>query len=93
MTTILSAFFTVDSRWATTMKVWPFNASNLLSASWTIPSDSASNADVASSSMRMVGCMMTARAMATRCFCPPLSCVPLSPTSVVYLSGKSSIKE
>jgi len=31
------------------------------------------------------GSMMTARAMAMRCFCPPDSCTPRSPTSVSYL--------
>mmetsp|Transcript_17775 Transcript_17775/g.41406 ORF Transcript_17775/g.41406 Transcript_17775/m.41406 type:complete len:173 (-) Transcript_17775:1411-1929(-) len=57
-----------------------------------MPSDSASSADVASSSNKMVGCIITARAIATRCFCPPESCVPFSPTRVAYLSGKSSMK-
>jgi len=37
---------------------------------------SVSNADVASSNNSILGSLIKARAMATRCFCPPDSCVP-----------------
>ena len=37
---------------------------------------SVSNADVASSNSNILGSLIKARAMATRCFCPPDSCVP-----------------
>ena len=45
---------------------------------------SVSSADVASSSKRIFGFLISALAMATLCFCPPLNCVPLSPTFVSY---------
>jgi len=37
---------------------------------------SVSKADVASSRSNILGSLIKARAMATRCFCPPDSCVP-----------------
>lgn len=40
-------------------------------ASWTIRSDSVSNALVASSRRRILGDLITARAIAILCFCPP----------------------
>mmetsp|Transcript_3612 Transcript_3612/g.8405 ORF Transcript_3612/g.8405 Transcript_3612/m.8405 type:complete len:92 (-) Transcript_3612:1252-1527(-) len=61
-------------------------------ASWTMPSDSASKADVASSSRRMVGFARMARAIATRCFWPPLSWIPRSPTRVSYPFSHSEMK-
>mmetsp|Transcript_50780 Transcript_50780/g.130890 ORF Transcript_50780/g.130890 Transcript_50780/m.130890 type:complete len:144 (+) Transcript_50780:115-546(+) len=89
-TTMRSAFRTVDRRWATTMDVPPARRSiSLFRASCTMRSDSASSAEVASSSSRIVGSTSSARAMATRCFWPPLSWMPRSPTSVSYLSGNS----
>ena len=42
----------------------------------------ASDAEVASSKIRMAGFLSRARAMATRCFSPPLSLRPRSPTSL-----------
>mmetsp|Transcript_69515 Transcript_69515/g.154987 ORF Transcript_69515/g.154987 Transcript_69515/m.154987 type:complete len:102 (-) Transcript_69515:18-323(-) len=51
-------------------------------AACTTCSDSASRADVASSSSRTFGSINRARAMAIRCFWPPLSCTPRSPTVV-----------
>lgn len=45
---------------------------------------SVSRAEVASSSSSNLGFRKMARAMATRCFCPPESCVPLSPAWVLY---------
>ena len=43
---------------------------------------SVSNADAASSRIRMAGLRISALAIAIRCFWPPLSCAPRSPTSV-----------
>mmetsp|Transcript_78905 Transcript_78905/g.198284 ORF Transcript_78905/g.198284 Transcript_78905/m.198284 type:complete len:99 (-) Transcript_78905:228-524(-) len=65
---------------------------NLSKASCTTPSLSVSKALVASSNRRITGARTSARAMAMRCFCPPLSCAPRSPTSVRYFSGKSEMK-
>mmetsp|Transcript_2689 Transcript_2689/g.3097 ORF Transcript_2689/g.3097 Transcript_2689/m.3097 type:complete len:112 (-) Transcript_2689:1642-1977(-) len=59
-------------------------------AACTMRSLSLSSADVASSSIKMVGSLITARAIAIRCFCPPLSWMPLSPTCVSYFSGNPS---
>mmetsp|Transcript_17390 Transcript_17390/g.43733 ORF Transcript_17390/g.43733 Transcript_17390/m.43733 type:complete len:132 (-) Transcript_17390:1344-1739(-) len=80
----------VDSRCATTMEVRPTMMWS--SASCTTRSLAASSADVASSSSRMRGALTTARAIATRCFCPPLSCTPRSPTCVLYPSGRAAMK-
>mmetsp|Transcript_11579 Transcript_11579/g.19601 ORF Transcript_11579/g.19601 Transcript_11579/m.19601 type:complete len:98 (+) Transcript_11579:142-435(+) len=81
-TKIQSAFRTVDKRCATITTVmdlvgspsrllWPLIISSI--ASCTRASLSASNADVASSSSKILGFRTRALAMATRCFCPPLS--------------------
>lgn len=66
--------------WAITMVVRPLLA--LSSASWTTASLCKSRADVASSRRSNRGSLTRARAMAIRCFWPPLSCVPLDPTLV-----------
>jgi len=79
-TDILSAFLIVESLCATTIVVLPFIT--LSSASWTTHSDSASSALVASSRSNIAGLLMMARAMATRCFWPPESWTPRSPTFV-----------
>jgi len=50
---------------------------------------SVSRADVASSRRRIFGFLTSARAIAMRCFWPPLNCVPLSPTFVSYFYHKS----
>ena len=47
-----------------------------------------SSAEVASSSSMMLGFLMMARAMAMRCFCPPESLPPPSPTWVLYPSPR-----
>src|SRR5262249_2110962 len=52
------------------------------SASWISRSVWLSSADVASSSSRIGGPLRMVRAMATRCFSPPESLRPRSPTSV-----------
>mmetsp|Transcript_6904 Transcript_6904/g.13116 ORF Transcript_6904/g.13116 Transcript_6904/m.13116 type:complete len:120 (-) Transcript_6904:610-969(-) len=48
----------------------------------------ASRADRGSSKMTMSGSEYRARAMLTRCFCPPLRLMPFSPISVLSLSGR-----
>ena len=52
------------------------------SSAWIAFSDFESSADVASSKIRMAGFFSSARAIATRCFSPPDSFSPRSPTSV-----------
>mmetsp|Transcript_23110 Transcript_23110/g.56987 ORF Transcript_23110/g.56987 Transcript_23110/m.56987 type:complete len:80 (-) Transcript_23110:1734-1973(-) len=71
----------VDSLCATEMTVHPPTKSSR--AACTSFSLSLSSALVASSNSRILGLDMIARAIAIRCFCPPLSCVPLSPQSVL----------
>ena len=51
-----------------------------------------SRAEVASSRRRIGGFLRIVRAMATRCFSPPLSRMPRSPTIVLYRSGNSRIR-
>mmetsp|Transcript_33805 Transcript_33805/g.100830 ORF Transcript_33805/g.100830 Transcript_33805/m.100830 type:complete len:243 (-) Transcript_33805:1910-2638(-) len=88
-----STFSSSDSSaWSSPPSPPALCASNRSSASWTSPSDSESNADVASSNSRTSGSFATALAMTIRCRCPPLSCVPRSPTSVSYPSGKADTK-
>mmetsp|Transcript_17367 Transcript_17367/g.48960 ORF Transcript_17367/g.48960 Transcript_17367/m.48960 type:complete len:82 (-) Transcript_17367:873-1118(-) len=78
-----SASRMVDRRWAITMVVRPVSAMMLSRAACTIFSDSLSRADVASSSSRIFGFWINARAIATRCFWPPEICEdPELPTSV-----------
>mmetsp|Transcript_22823 Transcript_22823/g.71091 ORF Transcript_22823/g.71091 Transcript_22823/m.71091 type:complete len:101 (+) Transcript_22823:618-920(+) len=80
MTMMRSHRFTVARRCAI-MMVQPFLFSPIIlsNASCTTPSDLESNAEVASSSKTMLGLRMIARAMARRCFWPPLSFTPRSP--------------
>mmetsp|Transcript_4239 Transcript_4239/g.13419 ORF Transcript_4239/g.13419 Transcript_4239/m.13419 type:complete len:141 (-) Transcript_4239:91-513(-) len=61
------------------------------SAAWTSFSLWLSSADVASSSKRMAGLRMSARAIAMRCFWPPLIDVPLAPHGVSYCAGNSQM--
>mmetsp|Transcript_41361 Transcript_41361/g.93177 ORF Transcript_41361/g.93177 Transcript_41361/m.93177 type:complete len:161 (+) Transcript_41361:159-641(+) len=89
-TTIWSAFWTVPRRWAMTITV-RFSPS-LLSASWTPRSVTESRAEVASSRSTTGGFLSRHRAMATRCFSPPLSLRPRSPTTVSHPSGKFLMK-
>mmetsp|Transcript_12515 Transcript_12515/g.53638 ORF Transcript_12515/g.53638 Transcript_12515/m.53638 type:complete len:153 (+) Transcript_12515:50-508(+) len=84
-----SARRTVDRRCATRMTVLP--AATFVSASDTAASLSASSALVASSSNNMAGSARTTRAIASRCFCPPESKAPFSPTRVSYPSGNASM--
>mmetsp|Transcript_36303 Transcript_36303/g.61197 ORF Transcript_36303/g.61197 Transcript_36303/m.61197 type:complete len:112 (+) Transcript_36303:443-778(+) len=90
MTIIRSACLTVLRRWAMTRTVRPTMACS--SAACTSASLSVSRAEVASSSSSRRGSCRTARAMATRCFCPPDSWMPRSPTCVSYLSGSLDTK-
>ena len=50
-----------------------------------------SKADVASSNKNILGSFSSALAIATRCFSPPESFNPLSPTGVLYPSGRPII--
>mmetsp|Transcript_70293 Transcript_70293/g.162536 ORF Transcript_70293/g.162536 Transcript_70293/m.162536 type:complete len:81 (+) Transcript_70293:346-588(+) len=77
-----SEFTMVDNRCAMTRVVRRECASRASSASCTTRSLSVSKALVASSSSSTAGSLTMARAIATRCFWPPLNCPPLSPTSV-----------
>lgn len=69
-------------RWAITIQLRPCWARSR--ASCTTFSDSLSSADVASSSSKICGRRKSARAMAMRCFSPPLNWPPFVPTFVSY---------
>ena len=62
------------------------------SSAWMACSERESSAEVASSKMKMRGFFRIARAIATRCFSPPESFSPRSPTVASYLSGSDSMK-
>mmetsp|Transcript_49 Transcript_49/g.143 ORF Transcript_49/g.143 Transcript_49/m.143 type:complete len:175 (-) Transcript_49:396-920(-) len=89
MTTIWSESTMVERRWAITIEVRPTIRRS--SASCTSFSFSESSADVASSRRRILGSLSSARAIAMRCFCPPLSSVPLSPHMRAIPSGLCSM--
>jgi len=59
---------------------------------WQTFSLSVSRAEVASSSRRILGFLTNARAIAMRCFWPPLNCVPLPPTFVAYPWDRQAIQ-
>mmetsp|Transcript_28764 Transcript_28764/g.42268 ORF Transcript_28764/g.42268 Transcript_28764/m.42268 type:complete len:83 (+) Transcript_28764:170-418(+) len=80
----------VDSRCATIITVLPTTALSI--ASCTKCSDSASNAEVASSNSSIRQSVISARAMDMRCFCPPDNFTPRSPTRVSYPSGQDDMK-
>mmetsp|Transcript_24438 Transcript_24438/g.78839 ORF Transcript_24438/g.78839 Transcript_24438/m.78839 type:complete len:142 (-) Transcript_24438:1803-2228(-) len=85
-----SAARMVDRRWATTTVVrWVMSRSI---AFCTTCSDSESSAEVASSRSSTFGSTRSARAMAMRCFCPPDSWTPRSPTSVSKPCSNESMK-
>mmetsp|Transcript_26538 Transcript_26538/g.68063 ORF Transcript_26538/g.68063 Transcript_26538/m.68063 type:complete len:144 (-) Transcript_26538:2070-2501(-) len=75
-----SACRIVERRCAITMVVLP--SIMVSSAPCTRRSLSLSSALVASSKSMILGSQIMARAMARRCFCPPDSCTPRSPTEV-----------
>mmetsp|Transcript_11557 Transcript_11557/g.34178 ORF Transcript_11557/g.34178 Transcript_11557/m.34178 type:complete len:107 (-) Transcript_11557:2403-2723(-) len=84
-TTICAALTTVERRCATRTTVFPPSAFPQIrssSARWTSDSDSASSAEVASSSKRSRGLRSRQRAMASRCRWPPERRCPRSPTLV-----------
>ena len=80
ITKIISAWITVESRWAIIKHVFPFAAK--ISSLWTCFSVIVSNDEVASSRMQAFGCFRINRAIAIRCFSPPDSARPRSPTLV-----------
>lgn len=83
MTQMRSAARMVLRRWAMIRTVRPVVA--LSKASWTTRSDSASNALVASSRIKMLGFLIRARAIAIRCFWPPDRVTPRSPKDFTFL--------
>mmetsp|Transcript_27098 Transcript_27098/g.51606 ORF Transcript_27098/g.51606 Transcript_27098/m.51606 type:complete len:157 (-) Transcript_27098:913-1383(-) len=96
MTTMLSAFWMVASLCAITRTVGGRSLGSLVClwitrsrVACTLASESESSAEVASSKTSIRGCLMRARAIATRCCCPPLS--RPSPTGVSYFAGKESM--
>ncbi len=82
MTQMRSALCMVLRRWAIIRTVRPVVA--LSNASWTTRSDSASNALVASSRIKMLGFLIRARAIAIRCFWPPDRVTPRSPEDLTF---------
>mmetsp|Transcript_28510 Transcript_28510/g.84409 ORF Transcript_28510/g.84409 Transcript_28510/m.84409 type:complete len:406 (-) Transcript_28510:1522-2739(-) len=89
-TAIRSASWIVDSLCAMIMVVRP--TTRLSSAFCTRRSLSVSSALVASSSSMTCGFLRIARAIAMRCFCPPLRLRPRSPTLVWYALGRRLMK-
>src|SRR6266571_2231629 len=85
-----SAACTVDSRCAMTRLVRPRNSGAI--AAWMSCSETVSRCEVASSRMKICGSLRTTRAIATRCFSPPESRCPRSPTSVSQPSGDELIE-
>mmetsp|Transcript_12360 Transcript_12360/g.23607 ORF Transcript_12360/g.23607 Transcript_12360/m.23607 type:complete len:106 (+) Transcript_12360:355-672(+) len=81
ITMIRSHSSTVDKRCATVMHVRPLDSP--IREAWIPCSVCESSADVASSHMTRRGFRTKARAIATRCFSPPLNFSPRSPTTVV----------
>ncbi|MFP2898551.1 hypothetical protein [Corallococcus sp. 4LFB] len=77
-----SASRTVLMRWAMTSAVLRLSRISASSAPWMAVSVRASTADVLSSRMSRRGSVSSARAMASRCRCPPESPTPRSPTTV-----------
>src|SRR5438445_787667 len=70
--------------------VVPFISS--ASACWIKYSVSVSTLEVESSNTRIFGSSSSVRAIEMRCFCPPDSVMPRSPTHVSYPSGSVSMK-
>mmetsp|Transcript_38255 Transcript_38255/g.89535 ORF Transcript_38255/g.89535 Transcript_38255/m.89535 type:complete len:113 (-) Transcript_38255:51-389(-) len=86
-----SALRMVEMRWAIITVVRFCAAMIESSAACTTFSLSLSRADVASSSSSTAGCRTSARAIATRCFCPPESLPPPKPTCVSYPLARLSV--
>mmetsp|Transcript_19723 Transcript_19723/g.29272 ORF Transcript_19723/g.29272 Transcript_19723/m.29272 type:complete len:122 (-) Transcript_19723:2375-2740(-) len=87
-TIMLSAFLIVPSRWAITRTVR--SVPRRSRASCTEFSVMVSRAEVASSRMTMGGFLSKHRAIAVRCFSPPESFKPRSPTMLSHPSGNDS---
>eukprot|EP00965_Chrysotila_dentata_P013135 433284-Pleurochrysis_carterae.AAC.1 len=73
------------------MVVRLFCAISLSSAAWTTRSLAVSSALVASSSSSTEGLRTSARAIATRCFCPPESLPPPWPTCSAHAHAHASV--
>mmetsp|Transcript_12129 Transcript_12129/g.19562 ORF Transcript_12129/g.19562 Transcript_12129/m.19562 type:complete len:117 (+) Transcript_12129:622-972(+) len=83
--THLWADLIVDKRWAINIEVrFELSSCNDCTIALSVLK---SKADVASSARRMEGCLRNARASAIRCFSPPDSFSPRSPTYVSYRLG------
>ena len=80
ITRISCASTTVERRWAITSVVLLRAA--VFSSCWMARSLALSRAEVASSKIRIGGFFSSVRAIATRCFSPPESFSPRSPTMV-----------
>mmetsp|Transcript_1150 Transcript_1150/g.2190 ORF Transcript_1150/g.2190 Transcript_1150/m.2190 type:complete len:83 (+) Transcript_1150:302-550(+) len=80
----------VESLWAMTMHVRFLPSFRM--AFWTFCSVTLSSDDVASSRSTIGGSLRRHLAMATRCFSPPDSFRPLSPTFVSHCSGSLRMK-
>mmetsp|Transcript_52008 Transcript_52008/g.92812 ORF Transcript_52008/g.92812 Transcript_52008/m.92812 type:complete len:81 (+) Transcript_52008:627-869(+) len=80
MMMIVLQFLMVDNRWATVRTVILSCVMMSSKAAWTSFSLTLSRALVASSRSSTCGLRMMQRAIATRCFCPPLSWDPFAPT-------------
>mmetsp|Transcript_21493 Transcript_21493/g.60511 ORF Transcript_21493/g.60511 Transcript_21493/m.60511 type:complete len:136 (+) Transcript_21493:115-522(+) len=87
---MISLVRTVERRCATTINVRFLRTCSI--ASWTLFSELASSALVASSKMSIDGFLIIALAIAIRCFSPPERRTPFSPTCVSYPSGNLEIK-
>ena len=86
---MLSACISVLILWEIRITVLP--AVRFFSASRIFASVSASTADRESSKIMISGCRISICAIAVRCFCPPESVTPRSPTYVSYPFVKCSI--
>uniref|UniRef100_A0A147BU43 Putative transposase is481 family n=1 Tax=Ixodes ricinus TaxID=34613 RepID=A0A147BU43_IXORI len=89
-TAMMSAFLMVDSLCAITSTVRPWLT--LSRVAWTTCSEAVSRALVASSRIKTCGFFTRARAIAIRCFCPPETVTPRSPSTVSYCFGKEVMK-
>mmetsp|Transcript_3846 Transcript_3846/g.11780 ORF Transcript_3846/g.11780 Transcript_3846/m.11780 type:complete len:154 (+) Transcript_3846:134-595(+) len=90
-TAMASALRTVESLCATSRTEQEPRAMSASSDCWTLASDSASKAEVASSRKRSLGSRRKARAMEMRCRCPPEILTPRSPMRVSYPLGNSTM--
>mmetsp|Transcript_56218 Transcript_56218/g.127066 ORF Transcript_56218/g.127066 Transcript_56218/m.127066 type:complete len:115 (-) Transcript_56218:1644-1988(-) len=92
ITAILSAPRIVERRCAMTMVVRRLARRSSSKAACTTRSEAVSSAEVASSKIKIAGSLITALAIAMRCFWPPESRMPFSPTAVSKPSGNPVTK-